>query len=108
MLSKEIRIRAGDTVSALNEIKFEVATARVEGAELLIIDYPDGEGMCRFLQKASNVLRKMKQRRSIQLYAFAENFSREGTESVYLKNKYSELFMNYFPDKEDRRVYIKL
>lgn len=108
MKYKELSLRADDLNSAVNEIKFELATARAEGIELLIIKYSDSEIFSHFLSKASSVLRKMKQRRVIQLYAFVENFLRGGTESVYLKNKYPELFAQDLPKEWDRIVYIKL
>ena len=108
MLFKEINLRADDISSALNEIKFELATARAENTELLALKYSESESFSRFLPKASAVLRKMKQRRMIQLYAFAENFSRGGTESVYLKNKYPMIFEEHLPTDEDRVLYIKL
>ena len=108
MLLKEINLRAEDITSALTEIKFELATARAESTELMIVKYPEYGSTSRLLPKASAMLRKMKQRRGIQLYAFAENFSRGGTESVYLRNKYPELFLEYLPSNTDRILYIKL
>lgn len=108
MKYKELSLRAEDMVSAVNEIKFELATARAEGVELLTIKYSESEMLTHFLPKVSAVLRKMKTRRVIQLYAFAENFQRGGTESVYLKNKYPELFADFTPTAGERVVYIKL
>ena len=108
MKYKELSLRAENMVSAVNEIKFELATARAEGVELLTIKYSESEMLTHFLPKVSAVLRKMKQRRVIQLYAFVENFLRGGTESVYLKNKYPELFAQDLPKEGDRIVYIKL
>ena len=108
MKYKELSLRAEEMRSAINEIKFELATARAEGAELLIIKYSKSESFSHFLPKVSAVLRRMKQRRVIQLYAFAENFFRGGTESVYLKNKYPDHFANALPTEGDRILYIKL
>ena len=108
MRYKEIVLRANDTSGALTEIKFEIATARAENAELIVIRYSYGEAFSSFIFKVSQALRKMKQKRLIQLFAFSENFSRGGTESVYLKNKYSELFADAFPSDGDRILYIKL
>jgi hypothetical protein len=108
MKHKELSLRAEDLNSAINELKFELATARAESVELLIIKYSDSETYSHFTRRASCVLRKIKQRRVIQLYAFAENFLRGGTESVYLKNKYPELFTKTVPTEGDRIVYIKL
>ena len=108
MKYKELSLRAEDMSSAINEIKFELATARAEGAELLIVEYSESDNLSHFLPKASAVLRRMKQRRVIQLYAFAENFFRGGTESIYLKNKYPDHFSSRTITEEDRILYIKL
>ena len=104
---KEIYLVSQDIASAMNEIKFEIATARAEGSELVIIRYSSDNGLLRFPSKVSYWLRRMKQKRAIQLYATTDNFARAGTESVYLKNKYPMLFGEDLPTDE-RVIYIKL
>jgi len=108
MSYKEITLFSRDISSALNEVKFELATARAESVELLVVKYSEDESLMRFLPKASFLLRRMKQRRRIQLFATPENFIRMGTESVYLKNKYPDIFTNYTPAEKDKIIYIKL
>ena len=108
MQYKEINLISKSVSDVLNEIKFEIATARAEEVELLIVKYLGNDGFSRFLSKVTPALRRMKQKRLVQLYAAPDNFERGGTESVYLKNKYPELFQDILSMKDEMILYIKL
>lgn len=77
------------------EIKFILASARFDGAELLRFVYETNE-TDREARRLHNivirVLRSLRARKSIQFFVFPEDFTEETTEAAFLLNKYPDHF----------------
>jgi len=91
------------------ELRFLIASAKVDGAELLRVDPPtceDEKENLRIIGCIIKVLRTLKKEGVIEFYVNREGFSANSTEAIFLLNKYSE----YIDDKkaELSSVYIKL
>ena len=108
---KRISLEASDAESFVNEMKFEIATARCEDVQVLRVDvvpkYEEKDSR-KFFSNLTRSLRSMKQRRRIQFFAFSDNFDRGGTESVFLLNKYSECIGDIFAEEDKNFFFIKL
>lgn len=108
---KRISLEVRDSDSFINEMKFEVATARCEKIRVLRIDivpkYEEKDGR-KFLSYLTRALRSMKQRRIIQFFAFPDNFDRGGTESVFLLNKFSEYIGDILAEEDKNFFFVKL
>ena len=91
------------------ELKFEIATARADGCEILRIDINDNtenEDTSKSHSQIKKILRSMKQKNFIQFFANPSDFENHTTEAVFLLNKYS-----MFVDSEEKNanfIYIKL
>ena len=73
------------------EIMFFIASARSCGAELFKIRIKpvfNEERELRRIESAARILRNLKQRGSVQLFASSADFDTSLTEIEYLKNKY--------------------
>ncbi len=90
------------------EIRFAIATARVEGAELLRFDIKREEDILKSYNAAIRILKKMKIGGQIQFIATPSSFSNSDAEAEFLRNKYPKyLSMGTISDKE-AYIYIKL
>ena len=112
MKYKTIVLESKKRDSILTELRFNVASARVLGTELLRIDIPTGEDpdeMRRIYSASLRILKEMKQDGSIQLYATCASFGAETTEAKYLMNKYPEIFDENNIDRiMQGSIYIKV
>lgn len=86
------------------EIRFAIATARVEGAELLRFDIGREEDILKSFNAAIRVFKKMKAAGQIQFIATPSSFSNSGAEAEFLRNKYPE-YLNA-TEISDKRAYI--
>ena len=107
---KEISLELSEPNSFITELKFEIATARAEGAQVLrvgtqTIDKENNEKLHKQLTKS---LRAMKQKGTIQFYAFSEGFLRHSTEAVFLMNKYPDYFDNSQQLEGEDVLFIKI
>lgn len=84
------------------EIRFNIATERAAGEELVRFDIKSGEVA---LRHATRVLRRMKSEGAVQVLAFRESFAAGDTEASYISNKYGDT-LGELPEGEF--VYIKL
>ena len=84
---KIIEITGGRSPEIDTEIRFNIATERAAGEELVRFDIKSGEGA---LRHAARVLRRMKSEGAVQAVAFRESFDSGDTEASYIANKYGE------------------
>ena len=91
MVYKDIEIVSEKTDDFFVELKFEAATARAEGCEVLRINISESksaEDLSKNKHAVTKALRFMKQKGTIQFFAFTEDFEKHTTEAVFLLNKY--------------------
>lgn len=114
MIFKEKDLRSVSRENAKTEIMFEIASARADNVELIrinIADSKDGQrsDLKRLEASVVQLLKAMKQRGQIQLFALPECFIKMNTEAVYLINKYPAIFKNIPSEEEcESYIYIKL
>lgn len=90
------------------EIRFAVATARVEGAELLKFEIKREEDILKSFNAAVRIFKKMKSMGLIQFFATPSSFSNSDAEAEFLRNKYPDyLSVSEVSDKE-AFIYVKL
>ena len=73
------------------EIMFALATARTEGAELLLVEISESFEVEKFDLIKSAVIKRLKQMKQsgmVQFFATQDSFKRASTEAVFLLNKY--------------------
>ena len=91
---KEINLKANTLETITTELLFEIAGARADGAQLIKVNIPYNESECegisieKKVQGIVKLLKEMKRKNKIQLYAIPESFLSHTTESVFLLNKY--------------------
>lgn len=74
------------------ELKLNIAIARVDTADILVISLKNEEASQTFYKSAGKILRAMKRKGQIQFFLTKEelqNFSK--TETAYLMNKHPEV-----------------
>ena len=94
MIYKKIDILPCNGAELETFIMFETVSARAGGVELLcfdIIPSEDGRETARRIRSAKRLLRIMKERGTIQCFAFPESFSASSAEAAFILNKYSEV-----------------
>lgn len=109
MIYKKIELVLEKNDDFLVNLKFEVATARAEGAEVLCVAIAENltdEEISKMKFSMVRSLRLMKQKRTIQFFAFSEDFEKQTTEAVFLLNKYSEWVKSDAEGKNS--LYLKL
>ena len=76
------------------EALFEIATERARGTELIrfTLNSKDAESRVRLKNAMIRFMKSLKTKGTIQFYAFAEAFSENSTEAMFLKNKYPDIF----------------
>jgi len=103
---------SGDIEGLNTELAFEIAAARADGVELIELSFPSFNAerdIERFGNSVKRTLKNMKGKALIQFFAFPENFERQGTESVYLINKYPEKFeQSESSSEKSKGVFVKL
>ena len=111
MSYKEINMRSVSQDSCATEIMYEVAACRADGIELLRLNIllsnvtEQGGDYKKLLSRTLRLLKEMKQRGAIRLFAADSSFETGATEAVYLMNKYPERFIAP-PTTEDEGCYI--
>ena len=115
MSYKEINIRALHSDAATTEIMNEIAAARADGVELIRFNLrSDGSEEAvsatrKVYSSLIRTLRGMKQKGRIQFIATEESFVRGDTESIFLANKYPDLFSSAPASGEDDEfVFVKI
>ena len=115
MSFKEINIRALQSDAAITEIMYEIAAARVDGVELIRFNLcSDGsEESISAVQKVYSALirtlKRMKQKGSIQFIATEQSFADRETESIFLANKYPDLFeSDPTASESDKFIFVKI
>ena len=90
------------------EVKFNIASARADGVELVRLGLPlsrDDRNNSRLLCCLVKVLRSMIRDGAIQFYETDEGFTTSTTEAKFLDNKYSEFII---PSNNDYKyIYVK-
>lgn len=78
--------------SLKTEAAYCIATARVEGYELLVFELDNLNMSERFINESSKLFRRFKREGNIQLFVTGAELSEAGkTEAEYLLNKYPKL-----------------
>ena len=77
----------------MTELRYNIAAARAEGAELVRFELTTEEERSRRRRYTSVLfrLRQLKREGIIQFFATEDDFANNTTEAVYLLNKYPEL-----------------
>ena len=78
------------------ELRFSVASERMDGVELLRVDLPvseDKKEHARLLSTVTKILKQMKEERLIQFFANAKSFDNASMEAEFLINKYPSIFL---------------
>ena len=113
MIIKEITLKSKTPEQVSTEIMYEIASARVDGLELIRINILKGIGFDvgisdkKLNQAIIHTLKDMKQDGRIQFYATAKNFEESATEAVFLQNKYPDMLSSQ-PASTDGEVFIYL
>lgn len=95
MIFKTVEIESDRTIDVDTEIKFSIATARVEQIELLRFDVrKDSDLFSKIYNASIKVLRKMKNQGNIQFIATPKSFTDENAEAEFLINKYPDQISN--------------
>ena len=88
------------------EIKFAIASARVDNIELLRFDMNrEADDFIKFYNYVLKILRKMKSSGHIQFMATPSAFSNSDREAEFLKNKYSD-YLKEIPNCSDQSAYV--
>ena len=93
MSYKCIQLRGQDASSIKTEIMYEIATARVGGAELLRVNvcHDDDAYRAKLMSALHKILKAMKGDGKIQLFATEASFEQHSMEAEFLLNKYPDL-----------------
>lgn len=106
----ELRSKAPDALAT--EIMYEVATARVAGAQLLRMNIAKGEDdklNRRLASAVKRTLKAMKEQGRIQFYALPDNFRIFATEAKFLVNKFPDVFEQMPEETEEVTfAYVKI
>ena len=105
-----INLQGTEPSEITTEIMFELAGAKIDGAELVRFNIENatedsGKKRCSAMLK---VLKSMKSAGKIQFFATPDSFAGEKTEAVFLVNKYPELFERREVDNNIMYAYVKL
>lgn len=98
MSYKEITLRSVSVDTQATEIMYEIAACRADRVELIRFNISYGisaEAMNetkKMFSSAVRLLKNMKQKGSIQFIATPDSFESGSTESIFLYNKYPDLF----------------
>ncbi|MBQ8303156.1 MAG: hypothetical protein IJX97_06440 [Clostridia bacterium] len=110
----EIDIKSIDFASLETEIMYEIATARVDGAELLRFNLPLSSvekkqlPIKKYLQRTYKILKELKLKGMIQFFATSHEFRYSLTEAVFLINKYPELVSLKISTDDESYIFVKL
>ena len=101
---------SGSNISELEtEIRYYVATARADGAQLIRFDlthFGSEKEDSRIMSCATRVLRRIKNERIIQFFLPKTSVGGVGAESDYLLNKYYDFVTA--EDAGDSSVFVKM
>ena len=106
MMCKVVNIQSDRPIDIDTEIKFSIATARVENIELIRFDIKrDEEALGRVYNSGIKCLKKMKNQGNIQFIATRKSFANSNAEAEFLLNKYPDQIDN-MPIYGDDETYI--
>ncbi len=106
---KVVDLKSQNGKSAVNEILFEIATARAEGSSLLRISIEKGSTLPSIMRSTRARLKKMKTEGQIQLFATPEDFERMDREARFMLNKYERIISGEIYEITNKSyIYIKL
>ena len=91
------------------EVRFNIAGARADKAELVRLDLPlteDERNNSRLFCCLTKVLRAMMRDGAIQFYVTDDGFSSASTEAAFLENKYHSYIIS--SDEDHKYVYVKM
>ena len=91
------------------EVRFNIAGARADKAELVRLDLPfteDERNNSRLICCLIKVLRAMMREGGIQFYVSDDGFAASSTEAAFLENKYHAYILP--SDAEHKYIYVKM
>jgi hypothetical protein len=96
MVLVNCNLNTDNLINFNNEIRYSIATARADGAEIVRYTFIDGEE--NSLKKAERavlrILSSMKRERLVQL--IVKSLCDGRAESEYIKNKYNDVLAGYY------------
>ena len=95
----------------MTELRFNIASARASGFELIKIEFPkdDAPDAEKLVSSVLKKLRLLKKEGVVQFFANNDSFERHATEAVYLLNKYPEIASDEsLTDSAGQVVFIRL
>lgn len=102
---KIITLRCDNSQNINTELHFEIASARAERCEVVAIQFDNTVEKNETTIISS--LKKMKTAGAIQFFAIPESFKLGNTESVFLLNKYPDVFSSVGENCYNN-IYVKL
>ncbi len=90
------------------EIKYNIASGKVEGAELVSLSLTltdEEKENSRLKTCVTKILSSMKKGATVQFFVKEDAFEAHSTEADYILNKYSEFIL---PDEGQFQFYVKL
>ena len=112
MYYKQIDVNCENIDNLSTELRYEIATAKVDGLQLLRINLCNNaledSGYTKLIGGAIRLLKEMKREGRVQFIASKDSFEKNKTEAVFLINKYPELFPLEQNTNGCEFIYIKL
>ena len=107
---KCIQLRGVDASAIKTEIMYEVAAARVSGAELLRVNIHCDEELLqnKVISALLRILKGMKSAGTIQFFATESSFAQRSMEAEFLLNKYPTLALDDQETDDQSYVYVKI
>ena len=111
---KEILLKSSTKEALETEIMYEIATAKVDKAELVKVDMELEHSEKHIAENAKLIsylirtLKSMKSDGRIQFFATEDSFAKQTTEAVFLINKYPQYFEIGRLGNGEKSIYVKI
>ena len=91
MIPEIIELRSTTREGLDTEIKFNVASAKVDGCEIIALSYSDQNNYQKTRAILNKILTSLKRNGIILFYLFASDLSEATTQGSFLINKYPDI-----------------
>jgi hypothetical protein len=103
----EVKLTGQNQIELDTELRFILAGARVDGVDLLRIDFDENaEDILRIVGCAVKVLRSIRKERIIQFFLDNKLLDKKSTEAEFIINKYADFVLNN--NTPEHSFYIKI
>ena len=108
MIFHKINILSQDRTAIETEVRFAIASAKVDGCELaaICVKEKDGEKDVRTLSAVNRTLAALMREGRVTFYISCSAMDESSTEAEFLKNKYSDFLEEKYP--EQSVIYVKM